>query len=409
MNKIVLSSTLSILLLSTIPTYIKAEWYNPITWIKHRERIQPITFELIYPTPFYKTGIFKWGTIVVTSIAVGIATVSSGGVASVPGATWIGSLIGSAMGTTWTAGLATLGGGALSAGGMGMAGGAIVIATVTDLSLAVLIEQASRVIEPKNGKYDFSTIKIPIPKWKYGSKIVILDLNNIHELQEKMINGDVTEEVYRKNLINYMEDILNNIDTSKSYYDTINGAVIAYNLGKFSLAEIYINIAEQYSNSEASSFLYYIKALLSLTRNESIDKAIQYLDNAIQIEPSTLNPYLLKVNILLDNNKFQKAIQTVQIGLNNYDDDNFQLNYIGGMIEYKLNNYKNAIEYFEKALSNTTINPIEADCKLKIALSYKKLYDMKNALEWYKDALDEVEDEKYTSYREKIIKLYENE
>ena len=410
MNKIILSSTLSALLFaSSVPIPVKAEYYNPATWINHKEKIKPITFDIVYPIPFYKTGVFEWGSIIAASIAVGVATVYTGGAASVPGATWIGSLIGGVMGTTWTAGLAALGGGALAAGGLGMAGGAIVIATVTDLSLAVLIDQAASVVTPKNGNHNYTTIKVSIPKWEYGSKKVILDLKNIHELQEKMTDGDINQEVYQQNLVNYMEDILNNINTSESYYDTINGAVIAYDLGKFSLSEKYIIEADRRGNEEMSSFVEYMKALLSLTKDEDTIQAIRYLDNTIQIESDTLKPYLLKGNILLDKNDLIGALQTVKLGLKNYDDDNFQLNYIGGIIEYKNGNYKKAIEYFEGALSNTTINPVEAECKVRIALSYKKLNKPENASEWYKDALEEVEDKEYQSYREKITKLYKSE
>ena len=410
MKKTILSSTLSALLFaSSIPTPVKAEWYNPATWINHKEEIKPITFDIVYPVPFYKTGVFKWGSILAASIAVGVATVYTGGAASVPGATWIGSLLGGAMGTTWTAGLAALGGGALAAGGLGMAGGAVVIATVTDLSLAVLIDQAASVVTPKNGNHNYTTIKVSIPKWEYGSKKVLLDLKNIHELQEKMTDGDINQDVYRQNLVNYMEDILNNINTSESYYDNINGAIIAYNLGKFSLAEKYINEADRQAKDGTSSFIKYIKALLNLVKNEDTIAAIRNLDKAIQIEPGALNPYILKINILLDNNDLTGAFQTVKLGLDNYDDDNFQLNYLAGMIEYKNKNYKKAIEYFKNALSNTTINPVEAECKVRIALSYKKINQLDNASEWYKDALEEVEDKEYQSYRDKISKLYKNE
>lgn len=409
MKKTTISAMISVFLLATnISTPLKAEWYNPSSWIDHKEKIKPVTFDMVYPVPFYKTGVFKWGSIIAASVVVAAATVYTGGIASVPGATWIGSLLGGAMGTTWTAGLAVLGGGALAAGGLGMAGGAVVIATVTDLSLAVLVDQVASAVGPKNGTHNFSTIKIPIPKWDYGSEKVVKDLENIHELQEKMMDGDIDKEVYRRNLVNFMENALRNINTSKSYYDTINGAVLAYDLGQFSLAEKYVNEAEKRANDEMSSFIEYMKALLSLSKDESVGQVIRYLDSAIQIEPYTLNPYLLKANILLDNNDLKGALRTVKLGLENYDDDNFQLNYLAGLIEYKKGNYKKAIEYFAEALEATTINPVEAECKVRIALAYKKLYDSKSATKWYKEALEEVEDKEYEEYRKNIVEMFKS-
>lgn len=409
MKSTTISATLSVLLLVTsISTPLKAECYNPSSWFSKKEKIKPVTFDLVYPKPFYKTSVFKWGSIIAASIVVAVATVYSGGVAAVPGATWIGSLLGGAMGTTWTAGLAALGGGALATGGLGMAGGAVVIATVTDLSLAVLVDQAASAVGPKNGTHNFSTIKIPIPKWDYGSGKVVKDLKNIHELQEKMMHGNINEGVYRRNLVNYMEDALDNINISTCYYDTVNGAILAYNLGKFALAEKYLNEAETRGNDQLSSFIEYMKAILSLSKDESLAQSIRYLDSAIQMEPDMLNPYLLKANILLDNNDLRGALQTVKLGLEKYDDDNFQLNYLAGLIEYKKANYKEAIEYFGEAEEATSINPVKAECKIRIALAYKKLYDSKNASKWYKDALEEVEDQEYKDYRKNIIELYKS-
>jgi tetratricopeptide (TPR) repeat protein len=311
------------------------------------------------------------------------------------------------MGTTWTAGLAALGGGALATGGLGMAGGAVVVATVTDLSLAVLIEQAAGMapIGKEEGR-NFSTIKISIPKWDYGSEKVLINLENIHELQEKMIDGKIDRSQYTRDLTNYMEDALRNINISESKYDAINGTVLAYDLGQFGKAEEYLKTAESYFPSD-SSFISYMQALISLS-NDNIYKALSELNYAIEVEPETLNPYLLKINILLDQNNLYEALETVKYGLKEYDDDNFQLNYLGGMISFKKGDYKEAIDYFEDALSSTTINPVEAECKMRIAIAYDKLHQQEEANKWYEDAIEEIEDKEFDAYREQLIKMYKN-
>ena len=135
-----------------------------------------------------------------------------------------------------------------------------------------------------------------------------------------------------------------------------------------------------------------MQALLYLVNNDSIN-ALNELNAAIQIESDVLTPYLLKIQIQIDNNNLSGAKRTVEEGLENYDDDNFQLNYLGGIITYRQGDYEEAIEYFEDALSNTTINEIEAETKMLIAKCYKKDSNSKKADKWYMDALSEVDDD----------------
>jgi len=406
MGKIVLSSILSALLLSTsTPTTLKAEWYNPATWIDKKEEYKPVTFEMVYPVPFYKTGVFKWAGIVAASVTVAVATVASDGIAAAPGATWIGSMIGGVMGTTWTAGLAALGGGSLAAGGLGMAGGAVVVATVTDLSLGVLVDTAASAV-PGKESMDFSTIKVSIPKWEEGSPVVVKNLQNIHDLQEKLIDGDIEKEVYTQNLRNYIENTLDNIDMKNNAYDAINGMILAYDIGEFEKAEYFVRYAKTHL-PEKSSMVYYIQALLAMSNNKT-SQALAELDQAISAEKDTLNPYLLKATIQIDLDDLYGALLTVKKGLENYDDDSFQLNYMAGMISYKMKEYKSAIDYFKEALSNTTINNVEADCKIQIALSYKKLHEDKEADKWLEDAIEEVSGKEYKEYRKRISTMYHN-
>ncbi len=368
----------------------------------NKEELEPATFDLLYPTPFYKTGVFKWTAVVAVSVVVGIATVYTGGAASVPGATLIGSLLGS----TWTAGLATLGGGTLASGGFGMAGGALVIATTTDVMIAGLGSFAI----PKNNinGRDYSTLKIPLPKYEKGSTTVIKTFEEIENLKDELQDGKISLSEYEREIYNKYIYALENVSTYSEPYDSINGAILAYNLGKFEKSQKYLDEAyRKFPNH--SSFIYYQQALLDLVDNKTVS-AMNNLDRAISQEPDTLTPYLLKAQLAMDNNQMRIAIETVEDGLKNYDDDNFQLNYLGGRIAYQEGNYKKAIEYFEEALSNTRVNEIEAECKILIAKSYRKSYDSSNADKWYKDALSEIDDDtpEGRQYINHLIEIYKS-
>lgn len=400
MKKIKISMVLAALLLLHIGTTTKSEAWeltNPSTWFDDKKEIlKPITFDLLYPTPFYKTDLFQWSAIGVISIAVAATTVVTMGATSVPGATFIGSI----LGTTWTAGLATLGGGTLASGGFGMAGGAFVIATTTDLAIAGL---ASFLPIPENkleGK-DYTIIKIPLPE-KKGSKEVLELYVAIENITEVYIDGDLAEEAYEQTIHTNYVAALENVNPNETSYDLINGAILAYNLGKYKKSQSYLNDAKKVFPTK-SSFIYYHQALLYLV-DYDIDKAMKNLNNAILEEPDALNSYLLKAQIAIDNNQSILAKDTIDEGLKGFDDGNFQLNYIRAMITYNEKNYQEAIEYFEEALSNMTINEIEAECKIWIAKCYKHLNNTKKSNKWYLDGMDEINDNK--KYQNKLSDMY---
>ncbi len=391
MNKIYLYLLMAVLLLNlAMPTRVEA-----CGGIFSEEKDNPVTFDCLYPTPVYETSVFKWSAIIVVSIGVAVATVYTGGAASVPGATLIGGM----LGTTWTAGLATLGGGTLAAGGFGMAGGAFVIAATTDLTIAGL---TSFIPLPENnmeGK-DYSYIKISLPE--KGSEITLSYYKKIDEVFDKYQDGEMSNADYEKKMYQYYTDALNNINTEETKYDLINGAIITYNLGKYEESRNYLDNAMNYFPK--SSYIYYHQSLLNLV-DGSLSKALDNLSRTIVLEPDVLQPYLIKTQIAIDTKQYGMAINTITQGLDKYDDDNFQLNYLGGMIAFNDKDYKQAIVYFEDALSNTTINEIEADTKLWIAKCYQRSNNHEEASDWYDDAMSEVDDNK--EYQKVLEKQYE--
>ena len=393
MKKIGLSSILTVfLLMQTGTTKLEAwELDTPSTWFEDKkEKLEPVTFNLIYPIPFYKTGLFKWGSIAIVTVGIAVASVATWGVSAVPGAVLIGSLIAGGGSGAWMTGLAVLGGGTLANGGFGMAGGAIVIATITDLSIAGL---TSFIPVPENkleGK-DYSTIKVKIPK-DIGSEKVKVYYDDIEELTESYQDGELDIKAYEKKMHEDYVEALYSINPKETSYDLINGVILSFNLGEYKKAQYYLSKAISVF-PENSSFIYYLQGLLHLVEYD-IDSTMNNLDKAISIEPKALNPYLLKIQIAMDNGRNTLAKQVIDKGLKDYDDQNFQLNYLGGKVSYKMKNYDEAIEYFEEALSNVTINEVEAESKIWIAKCYKQLDKVKKANTWYKDAMDEIEDNK---------------
>lgn len=300
------------------------------------------------------------------------------------------------------AGLATLGGGTLASGGLGMAGGAFVIGSMTDLTLVGL---SSFLPEDNTKGKNYTTIKIPLPQM--GSEKTLNTYEQIEELTEKLVDGKIDPLFYEKQIYNYYIYALENLEPNVSSYDLINGAVLAYNLGDFKKSQEYLDKAKN-TFSSRSSFISYMQALLNLVDNYN---ATNELSSAIADEPKALNPYLLKIQIAMDEKQLMEAKRTVDQGLDNYDDDNYQLNYLGGIISYRQGLYKAAIEYFEDALSNTTINEIEAETKMLIAKCYKKASNVEKADKWYKDALGEVDDDdkKGQDYIRNLVDMYNSE
>ncbi len=218
---------------------------------------------------------------------------------------------------------------------------------------------------------------------------------------EQYQDGEIGDIDYEKKMYQYYANALISINVKETKYDLINGAILLYNLGKYKESQYYLDRA--IFAFPKSSYIYYHQALLNLVDGSS-SKALDNLSTTIAQEPDALEPYLIKIQVALDNQQYGVAQNTVLQGLDKYDDDNFQLNYLGGMIFFHNKDYKQAITYFEEALSNTTINEIEADAKLWIAKSHQRNGNYEEAKDWYEDALDEVDDNE--EYRKMLAKQY---
>lgn len=166
-------------------------------------------------------------------------------------------------------------------------------------------------------------------------------------------------------------------------------SIIEFNENEFAEAKKHLSNAKPYF--EERSFLEYLEGLLYLVDGKD-DPAEKALREAIQQEPEAIPPYVVLAQVYHDNGDTGKACSILKSGLKDADDEIFSLNWMLGNFLYEDAFYKEAIVYYKEALSEVTINEIEAVCKLNIAKCYKKMGNFKESKKWLEDALEEAED-----------------
>jgi len=135
--------------------------------------------------------------------------------------------------------------------------------------------------------------------------------------------------------------------------------------------------------------------LLELTSNNgnSMRLANLYLDQSIALEPSAINPYILKSMILMDEGMPLNAYLAIRDS-EDHVEDNFELNWRGAEIAFhNLKDYTSARQLYKEALSNTMLNELESQSKLMIAITYYRENEKEEAKDWFADAIDEIKDE----------------
>lgn len=120
-----------------------------------------------------------------------------------------------------------------------------------------------------------------------------------------------------------------------------------------------------------------------LQSEEKYEKAIEYLDRAININPKNPLLYYHKGDILGDIGKYKLALDsfTKAIKLN---PDNADYHYAQGLAYYFLKDYKPALDSFAKAIK---LNPDNADYHHSQGLAYYYLEDYKPALDSFTKAI----------------------
>ena len=311
------------------------------------------TFEVLYPVPFYET---TTGKIIVD-----------------------GGLLAVEIGIT------------VATDGFGMP---LAMAIATSVGSEAVI----RMLPENKYKGNYKYIELELPET--GGKRYKEELENLKRIDKKYLNKELTYEEYEEEKRKKYKQILNIIETiTDSDYDLINRAILQFNLHKYKESRKSINEAKK--SFDKKSYIYYHLALLDLVDGD-YNSAIVNLENSLKDEQS-LKPYLLYTMIYEDLGKKDKALEIVKKGLEEYDDDSFELNDKAGDYEFENKHYKKALKYYQNALRNVTVNKIEAIEKIKIANCYYKLNDNKQFFWYAYDALDEVDDNK--DYQQKLMRL----
>lgn len=368
------------------------------------------TFEELYPDSFLESTLGK--VVLIGASAVLVASITyftaGGGTAATAGpiAAWVGGLIGGLHGLSGIAainyGLAVLGGGSIASGGLGILGGVAVLNVVGDVALAVALESAFSQIKPSEAKHDF--VKLIKVRMFYDK--VNPEAEDILKKLEDVLKND--DSVYgASGLIQDVERVLERSIsgglTKTRGYDYLLLAIINYNKGEYENAKRMLRIASTYMDNSKNSFKQYLLALIELS-NGNDSTAETYLARAIEIEPKAIPPYVILAQMLHDNGSLWRSQTVLTKALDKADDDDFSLNWMLANFLYEGKSYRDAIEHYQKALSQISQNQIEALCKLNVAKCYKHIGETEKSKKWLEKAKKEVKD--YPDFRRELVQQY---
>lgn len=379
------------------------------------------TFDELYPKPFLETKLGKgviYSSVILATIIATVFTVKTGGAGgpllaqASPAvkmiATQIGLLAGYGSGST-AAGLAIMGGGTVASGGFGMMGGTVAIGSLINIGSGVIVDvavdQAINAIQKEPYKR-FEYLKLPLIE--KGSDDVVELVKKIKKAEEDFFKGKISLNNYKvlleQKYVPTLEKRLQGntiITTKETAYDLINRAILQFNKGQYNLSEQDFKTALSYADK--SSFILYSLALNSLINNNYPD-ALSKLGLANTQEPTALQPYILHVMALKDTGKYQEALLLAKTGLDNTG-KNFSLSWEAGEICFHhLKTYKDAAKFYEIAYDKVGEDVVEAEAAMMVALSFKKMTDNEQAIEWYKKALKKVE--KNADQKRKIEEMW---
>jgi tetratricopeptide (TPR) repeat protein len=354
-------------------------------------------FSAIYPVSFWDSTAGKVTMYVGSAVVVGVITYCTAGTGAWTGvamvAKWVGGTIGTMMGATGggaiLAGLAWLGGGTVASGGLGVLGGVMVVNVIGDLAVSVVLDQAISTM-PKNSSHGFLEIVKLRMFYDRVTPAAAEDLKDLKKVLEG--NGadlEKTEFFLKRVERKLIETIQSGAVDKTTPYNYLLLSLIQYNNGEFDAAKASVQKAREFTNPKHSSVLDYVDALLCLGDGKE-KEACDLLLKINRTEPEIIQPYVVMAQVYFDNGNYMEAFNALRRGLNDADDDDCTLNYMAGNCLYAYGDYKQAVEYYKDALSNMTINEVEALYKLNISRCYKKLGNSKQAEKWLNDAISEV-------------------
>lgn len=378
----------------TISTIQGGEWWDTTKEYTNKamfwksNHLEDVDFKHIYPKAFYKKSYFGFIITGAAIVGAGALTYFSAGVGAPAAATgtsavaaWVagggaGSYMAglSAIGS-WFGGNAILGaailngisigtiGGGTSFAALSLLGKAGVMASVTAMSL----DGVAYFANPKTNKLEYK-IKVNLPK-NLGSKDIrkLVDrmYDTTEEINEALEEGDGSKqkalfdlkEQYNKDAVKLLEEKLWIIESQE---DLIVLSIIAWNNSEYGLFDTAISRID-ISDLDNTGFLNYLFALQNLSKGNSNQMFI-HLDNAINENPYAVEPYILYINALGNEDflKYESKIESLaRKAEKHYDSDKYATGYTLTGVFYRTatfyfmnKRYKEAKQYYMKALKN---------------------------------------------------------
>lgn len=386
---------IAVILAISIPVNSMAEKYD-------------FQFEDVYQKPWYKSKYALYGGAIAGAIAVGAITYFTAGTGTAasagPLATWIGSVLGGLKGLSGiaatNAGLAMIGGGSVAGGGLGILGGVAILSGVGDLAVTIALEQAMGFMPQNKIGQPFTAIPLPT---KVGTSYYRNKVDEIADLSEDPVENS-------QKIANLMKLLANSSFTTvdkKNRFDILISAVASFNIHEFMDAKEKIFLLNRYAESGKNGFLEYVLGRIDIAEDDStvnINSAMQSFELCIKHDKEAIPPYLELAQLYLDQNNRPSAASILMQARKDADDENFAVNYFLASIFFNQKDYDRALDMYEEALSDITINSYEAECKAYIAICYKRMGDYKAYKKWRENAFSEVKDSKENiSYISKLF------
>jgi len=439
-NKILKLSMVAIL---SIGTYSNAgawqstkEVANSAMFWKSKH-LEDIDFKHMYPKAFYKKSYFGFAITGAAIVGAGAFTYFTAGVgapAAATGAstvaTWVaGGGVGSYMAGLSTIGswfggnailgaailngisIGTLGGGATTFAALSIIGKAGVMLSVTAMSL----DGVAYFTNSTTNKLEYK-VKVTVPK-NIGSKKTRKLVDNIYNTKEEIIDafsdGDKTKQKmlfdlntqYNKDGIELLKTHLLRDDNQE---DLIVLSIIAWNNSEYELFDRAIENIDK-SKLENTGFLYYLYALENLHKGK-VDYALADLHNSIAENPYSIEPVILYINILGNQDFLKNELQIESMVKNieeNFDTDKYATGYTLTSVYYRVatfyfNNkrYVKAKQYYEKAYEGLGFlqkhflgEQLKHTIQLGVANSLYAQGKIVNANEVYTSIIEDLDDE----------------
>jgi len=384
------------------------------------------------------------GVTVVAAGAVSYFTAGAGAPEAAAGVSTVASWIGGGGAGSYMAGLSTVGS---AVGGNAMVGAAILngisLGTIgwgtTETSLTLAAKVATLIdasmngfifIKNSNSNSGIYVFDIKIPK-DMGSDEVQDLTDGIYKIYDKKQDALKDKEydkakILDENLKNYYllgKKMLQKelVKEKPNIYNLIVLGIITYKIGDIDLYYQALNTIDLLYNEDIKkrSFLDYLWGIYYLSIPDNQKNAQDYFENSYYEENYVIEPILIIIDLLAQNYFENKIIiiNWVKNAADNYDGDKYDgkgllsLYYKAATTSFLNNDWKQAIEYYEKAYDELgilgkliwTTKPIKKQIKLYIAICYKHLENDEKANEYLNDALDYCKNDKE---KEEIKKVY---